>query len=165
MSWSLFHTEMMALTGMQHVSRVQYAQKFSTAYHNSVLRHFDTLTAGGVVISTAPLVPVLFQGFLATCEQNLHQHKNVNWCQQVGKYVQQYWVGAVITGPTGVVTVTGTGSWNAPPVIQNTDFNIILWTFELAARIHLMTLTGTYVSTVVPGVTSPWSGAMLQTIP
>lgn len=165
MSWSLFHTKCMALTGMTHVSRVQYSQIMSSAYHESVVRHFDTLTAGGRVINTSPKLPLLNQGFLATCEMNLQQHQGVNWLQQIGKYIISYWTGAIIVGPTGTVTVTSPGSWLGPPVVQNLDFNIILYTFEAAARIHIMSLTGIYVSSVVPGVTSPWSGALLQTIP
>lgn len=154
----------MALTGMQHVSRVQYSNQMSSAYHECVLRHLDTLTAGGTVINTAPKLPMLNQGFLAVCEQNMMTHQNVNWIQQIGQYIITYWTGASIVGPTGTVTVTSPGSWTGPPVVQNLDFNVILYTFEAAARIHIMSLTGIYVSSVVPGVTSPWSGALLQTI-
>lgn len=165
MSWSIFHTQCMALTGMTHVSRIQYSQTMANAYHASILRHFDTLTAGGVVINTAPKVPALIQGFLAVCEANMSQHNGVNWLQQISPHILTYWTGAVITGPTGVVTVTSPGSWTGPPVAPNLDFNVILYTLEAACRIHIMTLVGTYVSSVVPGVTSPWSGALLQTIP
>ena len=166
MSWSTFHTECSALTGMQHVSRVQFSQKLATAYHNSILRHFETLTAGGTVINTAPAVTTLYNGFLVSCEQNMMQHNQVNWLQQIGQYVMLYWAGAIIIGPTGIVNVTGTGSWTAPPVVPNLDFNIILWTMEAACRIHLMTLTGIYTSTVTtPPLVTPWSGALLQTTP
>lgn len=155
----------MALTGMTHVSRVQYSQIMASAYHESVLRHFDTLTAGGTVINTAPKLPALVQGFLSVCEMNMGQHQGVNWLSQIGTYIITYWTGAMIIGPTGTVTVASPGSWIGPPVVQNLDFNIILYTFEAAARIHIMSLTGIYVSSVVPGVTSPWSGALLQTFP
>lgn len=155
----------MALTGMQHVSRTQFANKFATAYHNSVMRHFDAMTAGGVVINTAPNVPMLSQGFLSICEQNMSQHNQINWIGQIGKYVKLYWTGGIITGPTGIVNITSPGGWMAPPVVQNYDFNIILWTFEATARVHIMSLIGIYTSTVVPGVVTPWSGATLQTIP
>lgn len=168
MSWSLFHTECLALTGMTHVSRVQYAQRMSQAYHNCVMRHFDTLTAGGVVVNTVVNLPTLFQGFLQVCNQNLTHHRQVNWVQQIGRYIQLYWAGAIIVGPTGFVNVTSTGSWVSVPVVPNLDFNMILYAFEVAARIHLMTLTGIYTSTVViipPPMTTPWSGAMMQTFP
>lgn len=158
----------MALTGMQHVSRVQYSQKMSQAYHNCVLRHFETLTSGGTVVNTSANIPILFQGFLQVCEQNLQQHNNVNWVQQIGQFVIQYWTGALITGPTGFVNVTSPGTWTGVPVVQNFDFNIILYAFEAAARVHMASLTGIYTSTVViipPPLTTPWSGALLQTTP
>ena len=72
----------------------------------------------------------------------------------------------MIVGPTGFVTVTGTGMWKAPPLPQNFDFNLMLWTFEAAARVHLTSLTGFYTSTViVPPIVVPWSGALLITLP
>jgi hypothetical protein len=94
----------------------------------------------------------------------MNQYNNINWVQQIGKYITQYWAGAIIIGPTGIVNVTSTGTWKAPPVKQNYDFNIILWLFEATARIHIMTLVGTYTSTVLPGVVSPWSGALFQSV-
>lgn len=165
MSWSLFHTECQALTGMKHVSRVQYSQILSSAYHNCAMRHFDTMTAGGTALTQTAKQPILFNGFLSMCESNLTQHTEINWLKQIGQYVKLYWVGAIITGPTGVVTLTSTGTWSAPVIKQNLDFSIMIYSFIAAARIHLMTMTGQYVSTVLPGVVTPWSGAMLQTIP
>jgi hypothetical protein len=166
MSWSTFHTECMALTGRKHVSREQYSQKLSQAYHNCVMRHFDTPTAGGTVINTAPKVPALYRGFLSICEQNLKHHKQINWIEQVGVHILQYWAGAFITGPTGFVSVTSVGSWSPIPIRQNYDFNLILRAFALTCRVHMMTLTGLYTSTVtVPPFTVPWSGGLLQTIP
>lgn len=166
MSWSTFHVECMALTGQKHVSRTQFAARMSGAYHNCMLRHFDSMTAGGTAITIAAMQPILFQGFLTICEQNLNQHNGVNWAQQIGNYVIQYWTGAVIVGPIGIVNVTYPGSWIAPYVPQNLDFNLILYSIEAAARVHLATMLGIYTSTVTtPPVTTPWSGAMLQTFP
>ena len=166
MSWQLFHTECSALTGMTHVSREQFSQTIATAYHGSVMRHLDSVTGGGVVINTAPKLPMLTMGLISIANMNLASHsQSINWVQQVGKFIKLYWVGAMITGPTGMVVVSSTGVWTAPSVVPNTDFNILLWTFEAVALIHLMTLVGTYTSTVVPGLTTPWSGATLLTIP
>lgn len=165
MSWTVFHTECMALTGMKHVSRIQYSQTMANAYHASVLRHFDTLTAGGTVINTSPKLAPLIQGFLQVCEQNMTHHKDVNWVQQIGPFIQQYWSGAIIIGPTGIVNVTSVGQWNAPSVKQNMDFNIILYSLEAACRVHITTLQGIYTSTVVPNLVTPWAGGFLVTIP
>lgn len=154
----------MALTGTPHVSKEQFAQKISSAYHNSVMRHFELMTGAGKPIGLEAKVPSLLQGILTVCNMNLAQHNPVNWVQQVGKFIQIYWAGAFIQGSIGFVNVLSVGSWISVPVPANTDFNLILYAFESAARIHLMTLTGTYTSTVT-GVVTPWSGASLQTIP
>lgn len=151
---------------MPHVSKEQYAQKMSQAYHNSIARHFDTITGMGKPIGLEAKLPALYQGFLAICTANLAQHNQVNWVKQVGKFIKLYWVGAFIQGPTGFVNVLNVGQWVSVPVPANTDFNLILYAFESAARIHLMTMTGTYTSTVTtPPIVTPWSGAFLQTIP
>ena len=165
MSWQLFKSEAGVLTGIPHVSEFQYAQTMATAYNNLVLRHFDSLTGMGVVINSTPKVPALLQGLLSVCQMNLSHQSQVNWLQQIAPHIITFWTGAIIIGPLGQVTVTSPGTWSAIPFVQNTNFNILLTTFEATARLHLMTLTGIYVSTVVPGVTTPWSGALLQTFP
>jgi len=145
MSYQLFHTEMMALTGKQHI-----------------LRHFDSMTAGGIVINANPKLPILQNGFQVICNMDIRQHTNVNWIEQIGQYILIYWAGMMVLGPTGTVAVTDVGKWNAIKVKQNMNFNIILWSFEMTARIHLLTMLGIYTSSVVPGVSAPWTGAMLQ---
>lgn len=165
MSWSLFVTECQALTGMKHVSRVQYSQIMASAYQNCVQRHFETVTGLGTPVSLIPKYPILYNGFLNTCEENLGSHREINWLRQIGKFIIRYWDGAVIVGPTGIVTVTNMGNWLAPNIKQNLDFNIMLYSYAATARIHLMTLAGTYVSTVIPGLSTPWSGVTLQTTP
>ena len=165
MSWSLFKTKCAVLTGQQHVSRMQFSQTIADAYHQAILLHFDSMSSGGKVVNTTPKVTPLYQGILSICEQNLHSQGDPNFLQQIGKFVKLYWVGAVITGPTGTVAVTSPGQWNGPYVKQNFDFQIILNTMIVAFRSHLMTLTGTYTSSVVPGVTSSWSGALLKSTP
>ncbi len=163
MSWNIFFTECMALTGMRHVSRTQYARTLATAYHTCVQRHYETMSSGGKITNADPKYQGLFQGFLSMCEQNLHRHGDINWISQVGVYVQQYWPGIIMTGPTGIVTVNTTGTWLAPKVRQNYDFRIIIYSLIATARVHIKTLTGTYVSTVLP-ITSPWSGTLLNVI-
>jgi len=166
MSWITFHTECMAITQEEHVSREKYADVVSKAYHNCVLRHFESLTAGGTVINTAPKLPMLYNGLLAVGNQNINQHSGVDWIQQVGVHIMQYWAGALITGPTGFVNVTTMGTWATVPIVQNYDFKIILHALATACRIHMLTLIGIYTSTViVPPVVAPWSGALLITTP
>ncbi len=163
MSWSIFFTECMALTGMRHVSRTQYARTLATAYHSCVDRHFETMTGGGKITNAQSKYDALYRGFLRMCDQNLGGHAEVNWIAQVGVYCKAYWPGLIIVGPTGIVTVSSQGTWLAPKLKQNFDFRIIIYSLIATARVHIKTVTGTYVSTVLPAVTAPWSGALMVT--
>lgn len=165
MSWSLFKTKCMVLTGQQHISVPQFAQTIADAYHQAVTLHFDTMTAGGVIVNNAPKFPILYQQILAQCNANLASQSEVHILNQIGPFILSYWTGLVITGPTGVVTVLSPGTWVGVPVVQNFDFNIMLNMMITCFRTHIMTVTGQYVSSVVPGVVSPWSGALLQALP
>lgn len=165
MSWSLFKTKCMVLTGQQHISVPQFAQTISDAYHQAVSLHFDTMTAGGKLVNNAPKLPILNQQILTQCNANLASQSEVFLLNQIGPFIQSYWTGLVITGPTGVVTILSPGTYVGIPVVQNFDFNILLNMMITCFRTHIMTLTGQYVSSVVPGVTAPWSGALLQSLP
>lgn len=166
MSWSLFKTNCMVLTGPQHISVQLFAQTVANAYHTCMTMHFDSLTAGGILVNNAPKLPLLTQAILAQCTANLSSSsQSTDLIKQIGPAIITYWTALIITGPTGVVTVTSPGSWNSIPVPPNTNFDLWLQAFMLAARTHIMTLTGQYVSSVVPGVVSPWSGALFQTLP
>lgn len=164
MSWRIFRNECQALTGKKHVSTQQYARTLTNAYHNCVMRHFDARTSNGRAYTQMAKKTILYAGFLQICEANLHQHSNsVNWLNQVGKYVKLYWTGAMITGPAGIITIYNTGRWKAPKIKQNLNFDIMINAFTKAAKIHMMTLQGQYVSTVIPWITAPWFGASFRT--
>lgn len=165
MSWSLFKTKCMVLTGQQHISVEQFSQTISDAYHQAVSLHFDSMTAGGQIINNAPKFPLLNQQILQQCKVNLQSQQEVNLLQQIGPFIINYWTGLTIIGPTGTVTITSPGTWVAIPVPPNLDFNIMLNLMITAFRTHIMTLVGIYVSSVVVGVTAPWSGALLQSLP
>jgi hypothetical protein len=155
----------MVLTGQQHISVPQFAQTIADAYHQTISLHFDTMTAGGVIINNAPKFPILYQQILAQCTANLASQSEVHLLNQIGPFIVSYWTGLVISGPTGVVTVLSPGVWVGLPVVQNLDFNIMLQMMMTCFRTHIMTVVGQYVSSVVPGVVSPWSGALLQSLP
>lgn len=165
MSWSLFKTKCSVLTGPQHISEIQFAQTIGDAYHQAVSLHFDSMTAGGKIVNNAPKFPILVQQIQNLCTQNRSSSGDVDFLKQVGPYIKQYWTGLVIVGPTGIVTVSNTGTWSNIKVAQNLDFSIIMNAMILSFRTHIMTLKGTYVSTVVPGVSSPWSGGSLISLP
>ena len=91
--------------------------------------------------------------------------KIIDFLAQIGPAFISYWTGLNILGPTGTVIVTSPGTWSNLKVPPNQNFQIILNNLEIACRTHLMTLVGTYTSSVVPGVVSPWSGALFQSLP
>lgn len=165
MSWSVFKAKCNVLTGNPHVTRELFAQTLADAYHTCISLHFDTLTAGGKIINNAPKLPILYNQILAICTANLASHQDVDFLKQIGPAIISYFTGLIIIGPTGTVTITSPGQWQNVKVPPNTNFQIILNAFMIAARTHIMTLTGTYISSVVPGVTSPWSGALFQSLP
>ena len=165
MSWSVFKAKCNVLTGNPHVTKELFAQTLSDAYHTCVSLHFDSLTAGGVLTNNAPKLPILNQQILSICTANLASHQDVDFLKQIGPAIVTYWTSLIITGPTGVVTIINPGTWQNVKVVPNTNFQVILNAFMIAARTHIISLTGTYVSSVVPGVTSPWSGALFQSLP
>lgn len=165
MSWSLFKAKMNVLTGPQHVSREQFARTIADAYHQAMTVSFDSMTAGGKLVNNAPKYQVFYQTILGHCNANMGTHQDVDLLKQIGPAVKAYWTGLMIVGPTGIVTINSTGSWTAPKVKQNFDFQIILNAMIASFRTHIMTVQGKYVSTVVPGVSAPWSGALFQTMP
>lgn len=165
MSWSLFRTKCMVLTGPQHTSVPQFAQTIADAYHQAVTLHFETMTGGGKIVNNAPKFPLLYQGILGVCQANLQSHAPVQFIQQIGVHVVSYWTGILITGSTGFVNVISPGVWVGVPLVQNNDFNIMLNALIMSFRTHIMTLTGTYTSTILPTVITPWSGATLIALP
>lgn len=166
MSWSLFKTKCMVLTGQQHISVPQFAQTISDAYHQAISLHFDSMTAGGKLVNNAPKFPILYQQILAQCNANLASQSEIHLLNQIGPFIQSYWTGLTILGPTGTVVITSPGVYVGVPVVQNLDFNIMLDMMVLTFRTHLMTLTGIYTSSVVPGLVVPtWSGALLVALP
>lgn len=155
----------MVLVGGTHVSTTQFAQTIADAYHQAVTLHFDSMTAGGKMINNFPKFPILYQQILQQCTANSTSNNQIQFIQQLSPYIIQYWTGISIVGPTGSVAVLNPGTFVGLPIVQNNNFNIMLDAMVVSFRTHIMTLTGIYVSSVVPGVTVPWSGAMLQALP
>ena len=165
MSWSLFKTQCNALTGNPHVTTQLFASTIANAYHTCMSLHFDSMTGMGTLTNNAPKVTILEQQILTIAESNRQTTADVDFLQQIGPAFVSYWVGLIFVGPLGTNTVTSPGSWMNLKVPPNTNFQIILNNLEIACRTHLMTITGIYVSSVVPGVTSPSSGALFQCMP
>lgn len=165
MSWSLFKAKCNVLTGPQHVSVELFAQTITSGYHQAVSLHFDSMTAGGKIINNAPKLPVFYNQFLAQCNANLASHNEIHILNQMGPMILNYWSSLTIVGPTGTSQIISPGVWTGIPVIQNQDFQIILNAMITCFRVHITTLTGIYTSSILPGVTAPFSGVMLQSLP
>ena len=166
MSWSLFKTQCNVLTGNPHVTTQLFASTIANAYHTCMSLHFDSMTGGGVLTNNAPKLPILEQSILQYCELNRQSAADVDLLQQLGPSFILYHTGGIIVGPTGITTITSGGTWSNVKTPPNTNFQIILTNLEMACRTHLMTLVGTYVSTIVqPFPPVPWSGALFQSMP
>lgn len=164
MSFSLFKSQISALTGRQHVSRIQFAETIAKAYNGLVTRAFETVTGGGKVVAPITGLPGLIAGIYSITEQNLHQHNEVNFFSQIAPYFKMYWVGKQIIGPTGFVVINNTGQYKGPMIKQHFNFEIWVNIFVACCATHIMTLSGTY-TTYAWGVTTPWSGALLVSLP
>jgi hypothetical protein len=127
--------------------------------------HFDSMTGGGVLTNNAPKLPVLEQSILQFCELNRQTTADVDLLQQLGPSFILYHTGLLWVGPTGTNLVINPGQWSNVKTPPNTNFQIILTNLEMACRTHLMTITGLYTSTILPGVTSPSSGAAYLCLP
>ena len=165
MSWSLFKTQCNVLTGNPHVTTSLFANTIANAYHSCMSLHFDTMTAMGVLTNNAPKLPILTQQILQVAEMNRQSTADVDFLKQIGPAFVTYHTGLIWIGPTGTNTVVSPGQWNNLKVPPNQNFQIILTNLEMACRTHLMTITGLYISSVLPGISAPSSGAMFLCLP
>lgn len=165
MSWSLFKTRCNVLTGNPHVTMELFAQTIASAYSDCMSMHFDSMTAGGVLVNNVPKMPILNQQILQVCQMNLQSGADVDFLAQIGPAFVNYHVGLIWTGPTGTNTTVSPGVWSNVKIPPNQNFQVILNALEVACRTHLMTITTLYVSSVVPGVTAPSTGALFQCLP
>lgn len=165
MSWSLFKTQCNVLTGNPHVTTQLFASTIANAYHSCMSLHFDSMTGGGVLTNNAPKLPVLEQSILQYCELNRQSTADVDLLQQLGPSFILYWTGLIWIGPTGTNLVINPGQWSNVKTPPNTNFQIILNNLVVACRAHLMTITGTYTSSIIPGLVAPSTGALFQCLP
>lgn len=167
MSWALAYSQCWVLTGIQHVSQEKFASTMADSYHQCVKRHIDLISSGTLSFIPDSKRDELYKGILSICNQNFSPGEK-NFLQQIGVHILKYWEGIEITGPYGIIVVEYTGVWLAPWIKQNFNFSIILALFILVARIHLMTLVGTFTSALKnqkgqPLIIAPWVGASMQT--
>lgn len=166
MSWSVFKAKCNVLTGNPHVTPELFAFTIADAYVTCISMHFDSMSGMGVVTTFAPKLPLLQQQILMYCNLNRQSHADIDLLAQIGPAFVNMWPGEIIIGPTGITTVTSGGVWQNTKVQPNTNFQVILNALERACRVHITTLTGQYISTVIqPFPPVPWVGSLLQSMP
>lgn len=165
MSWSVFKAKCNVLTGNPHVTPELFAFTIADAYVTCISMHFDSMSGMGVVTTFAPKLPLLQQQILMYCNLNRQSTADVDFLAQVGPAFVSMWSGEIILGPLGTTVVSSPGSWSSLKVMPNTNFQIILNALVISCRTHLMTLSGTYTSSVLPGVVSVWNGSLLSCLP
>ena len=165
MSYSAFKAEVLSGLQTAHGDKIRGSRVMAQAYINLISRHMELLTGGGSVLGMPVGLPTLQAGlqtiFLQSyTSQTTAQSQYNMWAP----YIYTAWAGQAIVGPTGVVAVLNTGVWSGPPIPPNLDPS--LWIDVLTAVIttHIISLSGTYTN-FFTGITTPWSGALLQTFP
>tara|TARA_Y100000389_G_C17447490_1_gene512527 strand:- start:1997 stop:2494 length:498 start_codon:yes stop_codon:yes gene_type:complete len=165
MSYLAFKAEVLSGLQTAHTDKQRASRVLSIAYVNLISRHMELLTGGGTVLGM-PLQQLPLQAGLQTLflqsytSQTTVQSQYNMWAP----YIYTAWAGQAIVGPIGAVAILNTGVWSGPPIPPNLDPR--LWIDVLTAVIttHIISLSGTYTN-FFTGITTPWSGALLQTFP
>lgn len=164
MSYQLLKAELNLNLKVQHTDQTKFARTIANAYNSFISRHYEIMSAGGQFVAISAGLPVLTAGLVAKFSANLAQHNDVNLFDQMEPLIKAYWTGQICIGSAGMVTITNAGIFKGPIIPQNMDLQVFISTFIGVVSAHLLTLQGQYVN-FYTGVTSPWSGALLKTIP
>lgn len=158
MSWEVFKSEVLTLSGNPHVTEQLFASTVANAYNSCMSRHIETLSGGGAMIGLSARTPILEQSILSRIQQNVQSHQEINIIEQIGPYIQNYWKGATYIGPAGSGVITSTGTWTPTPLPKNLDFRVFVNAFVISARAHILSMVGVHTMFTPPGATVPWSG-------
>lgn len=165
MSYKLFKAECMSSLSPKHNNLFKPAITISRAYNNLVLNHLEPMTGGGKFLTGGFRIPLLIAGLQLVFEaQRRNGWVPVNMFTLMSPIFKLYWQGNVAAGPTGVVIITNPGIFKGPKVPPNTSVDGFMKIFMGVLRVHIKTLSGTYTN-FYTGVTTPWSGAMLRSLP
>jgi len=165
MSYNAFKVEVLSGLQTAHGDKIRGSRVMAQAYINLISRHMEIITGGGSVIGMPAGLPALQAGlqtiFLQSWTSQTTMQSQFNmWAP----YIYTAWAGQMIVGPTGFVAVLNTGSWAGPPIPQNLDPRLWLDVLIAVITTHIISLSGTYTN-YFTGMTTPWSGALLQTFP
>ncbi len=166
MSHRLFKLECLLSLRPPHLDKYRQAITIARAYNNLVLNHIETMTGGGKFVSGGLRIPLLIAGMQLVFEaqRRAGAYKKINIFKLISPIIRLYWTGQVCVGPTGVVVITSPGVYKGPAIPNNNSVEGFMKMFMAVNRAHLITLTGTYTN-YYTGVTTPWSGALLKSLP
>lgn len=165
MSYRLFKAECMKSLRPAHSNRFKQAITMARAYNNLVLNHLETMSGGGVFLSGGLRIPLLIAGLQLIFETQRHTGRTkINIFTLMAPVIQSYWIGQVCVGPAGTVIVTSPGVFKGPRIPNNTSIDGFMKIFMGVIRTHILTLSGTYTN-FYTGATTPWSGALLKSLP
>lgn len=165
MSYQLFKYQVLQNLYPKHLNKYKQSITLAKAYNTLVLNHFEPLTGGGKFVAGTLKVPLIAANFQAIFEfQRRSGFNKINIFKLLKPSINFYWTGMVCVGPAGIVTVTSPGVWKGPSIPPNTSMEMFMNIFSGVIRAHLLTLSGTYTN-IYTGITTPWSGATLQSLP
>lgn len=166
MSYRLFKAECMKSLRPAHSNKYKQAITIARAYNNLVLNHIETVSGGGKFISGGLRIPLLIAGMQLVFEtqRRAGSYKKINIFNLIGPVIRLYWMGQVCIGPTGTVIVTNPGVFKGPHIPNNKSIDGFMKIFMGVIRTHLITISGSYTN-FYTGLTTPWSGALLKSLP
>jgi len=166
MSYRLFKLECLKTLRPPHLNKYKQAITIARAYNNLVINHVETMTGGGKFVSGGLRIPLLIAGMQLVFEaqRRAGSYVKINIFKLISPIIKLYWSGQVCVGPTGVVVITSTGIFKGPAIPNNNNAQGFMQMFMAASRAHILTLTGTYTN-YYTGLTTPWTGALLQSLP
>ncbi len=166
MSYKLFKAECMSTLFPPHTNKFIQAITMSRAYNNLILNHVESLSGGGRFVAGGIKIPLLIAGMQLVFEaqRRAGAYAPINIFSLISPVIKLYWLGQVCVGPTGTVVVTNTGVFKGPKIPNNKSRDGFMKIFQGVVRTHILTLSGTYTN-FYTGLTTPWSGAVLQSLP
>jgi hypothetical protein len=149
-----------------HGDNYRQAITIARAYNNLVLNHIETVSGGGKFVSGGVRIPLLIAGMQLVFEtqRRAGSYKKINIFNLISPVIKLYWMGQICVGPTGTVIVTNSGVFKGPHIPNNKSIDGFMKIFMGVIRTHLLTITGTYTN-FYTGLTTPWSGALLKSLP
>jgi len=167
MSYALFQKEIRVGLGPHptyHYDESRAAKIISLAYVNLITRYIDIPTGGGMSVAIAAYRESLRIYLHNRFQENRNRWNRMAYFNILGPAILNIWVGHVIMGPIGFVTVLNPGIWSAPYIPPQKEISSELFLKMLSLTIYkqMMSMVGIYTS-FITGASFTWSGAAYVT--